>query len=161
MKRNISSALLALTFAPSLFLGCRSDTNWAADTTNYRLTVLAQNLALLSRLGEDISAFNSVDDLVGSLLKRNWILHDEADSFRKDYWRNPFVLRINSDRGTKKVRIISGGPNGLIEEGDGDDLYVEVTIHSDNGEITIVDKTLTSNGRSVVRQIPFDEPKHE
>ena len=50
----------------------------------------------------------------------------EVDRYLNDWWGRAFNLDIRGEGTTSIIRITSSGANGVFEEGEGDDLYLEI-----------------------------------
>jgi hypothetical protein len=106
----------------------------------------------LSGMGSDIAIFyehgdpketefihdvRSLDELWSNLQARKVrgqpvVASPLDESYLRDAWHRPYHLEIRaSDHGTV-IRITSSGANGIFENGQGDDLYVEITVDGKN-----------------------------
>ncbi len=61
----------------------------------------------------------------------------EGAGDRIDAWGHPYTLQVKSQGPEMVVRIISSGPNGVFEDGEGDDLYVEVRWSGNRSDMSL------------------------
>jgi hypothetical protein len=106
-----------------LCAACRSsnDSDQGLYWTRFNLSRLAQSSRQLS--WSDVNAIGSIQDLT-KLLSEN---SQQGKGFEDDGWHRPFIVLLIEKEKTKKLRIISCGPNSVYEEGRGDDVFVEIT----------------------------------
>jgi hypothetical protein len=76
--------------------------------------------------GYDITMFQSIQELLLQAKRSRFITGDEEKEFECDYWGQQFRYVVIAKENTHNiVRIISDGPDGISQDGDDDDLYVE------------------------------------
>jgi hypothetical protein len=69
------------------------------------------------------------------------------ETFGKDHWGRPFRLERVREPGITRVRVLSDGANGIAENGEGDDLYVEVIVFDFDNSVKIKLKRILEHGR--------------
>jgi hypothetical protein len=102
----------------------------------------------LYRMGSDIAIFyehsdpketefireiHSLDELWSQLRVRKVLGQPVVASplnkgYLTDAWHRPYQLEIRTRDNQTVIRITSSGANGVFENGQGDDLYVEITV---------------------------------
>jgi hypothetical protein len=102
---------------------CRTGESQQKDWTTFRLRWIASAAKHLSF--EDVAPLKSIDDVLDLAVSKGGLPGKEG--FQFDGWSRPFQSFVSKDNTVAKLRIISSGRNGLLEEGEGDDLYVDVT----------------------------------
>jgi len=125
MRKHLRSLLL-LALLP---VGCQrvNDTNRDNLDTRSNLNEWAHYVIILSDArieGKqlDIGQFKTTDDVISK------IHSSDFDFIKHDSWERPFDWSVRTEGERTIVRVSSWGRNGINENGEGDDLYVEVTI---------------------------------
>lgn len=116
---------VALLLVPAGGCASRLDPSRSGDTKN-NLCALGKLVEELDARGIDVSHCDSVKDII-RLGKENKLVqgNDYIEEYHEqDGWKRPLRVKNN---GTI-VTIISDGPNGVPEDGRGDDLSVAVTL---------------------------------
>jgi hypothetical protein len=137
----------------SLFPGCQSDRNEAVNRTMNRLDNMGQVIVKLWEGEYDFAKCDSYETLVDEATKRAFL---EPDKYTYDSWGHRYALMIRFHEHRIVIRISSFGKDGIDETGDGDDLFVEVTIWPEDGqspkraEITTVRRAVELNGEPVL-----------
>jgi hypothetical protein len=116
-------------------LSCRkSDADMPKDITNNKLRQIADAVASSVANGAMLNEKETLNDPKSLLLAaydRGAIPEGEARDrvFEFDGWGNPFAWSSKEDlSGSIAVRILSRGSNGLLENGRGDDLWLDLEI---------------------------------
>jgi len=68
----------------------------------------------------------TMDELASHLKTKNASV--EVDSYLHDSWGRAYKLDIRTEGQKTVMRITSSGANGVFEDGEGDDLYLEVIL---------------------------------
>jgi len=87
--------------------------------------VVALNESQIDGKPIDLTQFKTTDDLAS-------IIHGgDFDFINHDAWDRPFEWSVRTEGERTIVRLTSYGNNGINENGEGDDLYLEVTFVKD------------------------------
>jgi hypothetical protein len=78
---------------------------------------------------DNVTLHSSLDQLVDSWIEKRIIYPAEGNRLRKDWWDRPFRFRCVMTTDGATVRISSDGADGVAQEGEGDDLVLEVELH--------------------------------
>ena len=122
--------------------------------TRWNLGLWAYYVVALSRLqidGKpvDLTQFKTTDDVA------SWFHSSDVDLIKHDFWDRPFEWSVRIEGERTIVRLTSYGSNGINEEGEGDDLYLEVTIVKDREpEILVKDEKGEINHATAQQLIP-------
>jgi len=68
----------------------------------------------------------TMDELASQLKAKNTSV--EVDRYLHDAWGQEYKLEIKTEGQKTVMRITSSGANGIFEDGEGDDLYLEVIL---------------------------------
>jgi hypothetical protein len=144
---------LAWTTKPVLILillsqstGCRIPENTAVSWTALRLETIGQSIASLHVLGYDVTKATSLEEVVNEAVKKKLIDADDYQSskqYKEDWWGHALIWEKSFSEDEVYIRVLSNGPDGINQDGEGDDLFVEVRISTKNSETKIVLKSLT------------------
>jgi hypothetical protein len=107
-------------------LGCIREGDHRDYLTKSRLYDLGSFCTRLS--SDDIKGVTSFEDLLTAASDAG-LPHKER--YALDGWNNEFRFDVTQNRKGTLLRIISSGPNGLFEKGEGDDLFVEIRYSGD------------------------------
>jgi hypothetical protein len=115
--------------------GCKtSDQNWDNQQTLFVLRLWAETILVVHKTGADDSLkYDSIRSVFTSWKNKGIIRESERQLVPMDYWESELRWEVRSRNEDKSIRITSAGRNTLYEEGEGDDLYVEITLPM-NGE---------------------------
>jgi hypothetical protein len=91
--------------------------------TKFRLRKLGSACANLTV--QDVQAISSLRDLLDAAVSKGRLQGKAAD-FETDGWNKQMRYVIANDDRCTKLQIVSSGPNGIFEQGRGDDLFVEI-----------------------------------
>lgn len=125
-------------FATGFFLtfnlfGCkdrRGSDPTPTNFTRYRLAFLGRIAKNLSQ--EELLKIESVDLLLAKAEKRGLIGSPYTEPWDRDAFENKkFKWEIKKEE-SASIRILSAGPNGIFEDGRGDDFYLELTFSPQN-----------------------------
>jgi hypothetical protein len=126
---NCLRTLVVLAF---LFGGCQRQKLYDQNDSN------AQTRHILAEWGLEVSAVSEAQfegkrvDLTqyktAEQFCSKWINKDDRKLMERDIWGRPFGWSVRTEGERTIVRVSSWGRNGINENGEGDDLYVEVTI---------------------------------
>ncbi len=108
--------------------GCYSDSHWRRDETLHKLDVLAE---IVKKWGPiRIKKFTSVEEFVSRSDQEGYLTDLSGNSFELDGWGKSFSwhIEIDKEQNRVRVRIISGGVNQVLENGEHDDLFVEIEL---------------------------------
>lgn len=74
--------------------------------------------------------FSSLEATVRLLVDKGYVAASPSTfpHLMQDYWKRSFVWQVSRSHDATRIRIISRGPNGILEDGEGDDLFVEILI---------------------------------
>jgi hypothetical protein len=128
VKRLPAPLLKAWLISLLVVLGCdaRTDRDWQGSETIYKLEILAKVLSKSPQ--SEAMKLRSISELVSSATKKNLLA--DVNDFTKDGWGSVFVLQADGGR----LRVISAGPNRVLENGHGDDIYFEITFGQDGNQ---------------------------
>jgi hypothetical protein len=144
MSWKIGSILIFL----SQSAGCVIPENTAVNWTAYRLQTIGQSIAALHVLGYDVANAKSLEELVDEAVKTRLIYPDDYQNsklYKEDYWGHLYSWEKSVSEDEVYIRVLSNGPDGVTQGGEGDDLFVEVRISTKGTKTKIVLKTLTDN----------------
>lgn len=126
--RNILSYVSIFALA-SVLTGCSiPDRNMAKMKTANTLQLYKKILSQVSF--DEISSCNRISDFVKLAVDRRWIGYPYDNSSPLDGFDNHFVYHLSIEGDSCIVHVYSIGPNGVDENGDGDDLGISVTIRN-------------------------------
>ncbi len=105
-----------------------SDRNEANAQTVSALKSWGESIIVLHEMGIDLEKYHSTDVIL--LEWKGTGVFDTTDlgRFEHDYWGNPFRWELRRENRDVVVMIGSNGRNGIWENGEGDDLYLEIFI---------------------------------
>jgi hypothetical protein len=75
-----------------------------------------------------MSAYKSVAEILEDARRKGIVTDSEIRRFSADSWGRPFRWELHKRRGKAVGRILSAGPNGIFENGEGDDICWEFQI---------------------------------
>ncbi len=84
---------------------------------------------------EHIRHVRTMDELASHLKAQNPSV--EVENHLSDWWGRPFKLDSRAEGPRTTIRITSSGRNGVFEDGQGDDLYLEIILDSDSERVEI------------------------
>ena len=137
------------------FFGCvkTSDLNIANHSTSNALFTLGLRLVYAHERSHSIRNLASMEQVFQ-------ILRDERgreiDMFKADYWGRPFRFLRAVEEARVRIRILSDGRNGIPENGQGDDLYVEILLET--GKASLELRKLSATGGATLER--RDEDGH-
>jgi hypothetical protein len=114
--------------------GCRSENDYSPTrVTHGNLKAMGGFAVELATKGVCVSDFKSVDDLLRRAAKEGVISEPEIDyrGYHRDAWGRPYRWQVVAEGAEITVRIVSDGNDGISQEGQGDDIYVEIMITRD------------------------------
>jgi hypothetical protein len=122
-----------------ILIGCGEKariTDHYAQFTCRSLTELACYVVALHTEGGHPEECQSVVELLERCQKSGLITDVERDdeSLVRDSWRRPFIIRNVVRDNLVDVRVISSGRNGILEDGGGDDIMVEIELRGAGGD---------------------------
>ncbi len=127
---------LVLTYAlVAMPLGCSNhgEPSSLFDKTLADLSYLGHVGVLVLDKGATPAELQSLESLISAALKYHVgdTLKDEDDArWTRDRWGRSFKWNTSSSEPQIVVRITSNGRDGLSQNGEGDDLYVEIRKHT-------------------------------
>lgn len=112
-------------------LGCY-ERNYAVNQqsgrTSHYLHLWGDYVKQSYELGFKVDEKKSLQEAV-FFLKGKHVLEESLSEYMKlDGWDRPFQWTSTRDENGTKVRILSFGPDGIDQDGHGDDLFVVVTV---------------------------------
>ena len=57
---------------------------------------------------------------------------------KKDYWHREYAWQATLEKEQTVVRILSRGRNGVDENGEGDDFFVQIKVAKKDGKVGVV-----------------------
>jgi len=75
----------------------------------------------------------TMDELASHIKAKNPSV--EVENHLSDWWGRPFKLNVRAEGPRTAIRITSSGANGVFEDGQGDDLYLEIVLDSDGERV--------------------------
>jgi len=120
----VSSILLGVCY------GCSPDFTMARDVTLHRLSTLAEGITISLQEREKVEDLTSLENAVRLLTEKGYVKASPStrSELMQDYWKRPFEWELSQTDGKTRIRILSRGPNGILENGQGDDLFVEILV---------------------------------
>jgi len=120
---------LSLSACLVLLSGCSVDeTKRPIGETLYRLDALSELVLRLKESGHIVCQYGSVDDLLEDARAKGMIREAEVDRLSTDYWGRPYRWEVEVRPPDTVIRIISSGRDGVFENGEGDDVSIEIRI---------------------------------
>jgi len=80
----------------------------------------------------ELGGFENKSALLDKLVSIDVISKTDRDRMARDAWDRDFIWRETKVGTNVVIRILSVGPNGVFEDGRGDDLCVEITFPPDD-----------------------------
>jgi hypothetical protein len=82
------------------------------------------------KAGNDLQSYGDFKSFLSSSVQKKFIsTTDYNDSiYEIDGWGHPFVWDVKVLEDGLRIRISSVGPDGVDQAGEGDDIFVEVTV---------------------------------
>ena len=112
--------------------GCAKVRNGTAESdTLHRLKNWPEAIHVALQVNDDIRTYKNLSEFVAAWKKKahSVVACVSADYTLNDVWGQPIELRILTySDDLKQVRILSLGKDGISQDGEGDDLYVEVIL---------------------------------
>jgi hypothetical protein len=140
MKSFNWTSMFAIALAAATTYGCAMDRRPAYSKTLNQLKVLGDSGSRLIEKGEDIFEYNSLNSFLAAAAKNGYVAESDVRGkyFEQDGWENPLMYEMMKN-GDKILRISSLGENGIWENGEGDDLFVEIRL-LENGNVRVMYK---------------------
>jgi hypothetical protein len=131
------------------FVGCvkTSDLNIANHSTSNALFTLGLRLVYVHERSHRIRDLASMGEVFQILRDDNT---GEIDMFKADYWGRPFRFCRAVEEARVRIRILSDGRNGIPENGQGDDLYVEILLET--GKASLELRKLSATGEATLER---------
>jgi hypothetical protein len=79
---------------------------------------------------ERLNHYRSFEDAVDDWCKRG-VVKGGGDYIRFDGWGRPFEWKVSKVDGKTVIRVNSKGPDGISQNGKGDDFFLEIRIGND------------------------------
>jgi len=127
-----------------------SDQHFDYHSTAYTLSMWGEELSNILDSGIDLKRLNpkaQVDlEFAKFLFKHRFANASDCQDMLTDWWGNKLTLQITDDGDNQVVKIISNGRNLTYENGDGDDLFIELKKGSKQNKAQITVRTIDVNG---------------
>jgi hypothetical protein len=105
-----------------------SDRNQANGETTAALKRWGETIMVLHEMGTDLEKYASTAEILAEWEASGVFDTTDLGPFKHDYWGNPYRWETRRENGEIVIRIGSNGRNGIWENGEGDDLYLEISI---------------------------------
>ena len=147
MKSMVKKVLGIGLFVFAISPACEkhSDRKQSAAQTWSQLRFWGDTIESLHKAGFSLKMYKSPKEAADFLKKLNALTDHEYSLLIEDAWHRSFHWKMFEDKGSKIIKIISDGKDGIRENGDGDDLFIEVTIPA-IGPVMIRQKPLPHRG---------------
>jgi hypothetical protein len=120
--------------------GCiyRTDEGFLNSLTARQLQVFGRVLERYHNQGNDIRALKSLDQFLTTAKDKGCLTQDDftplgpdpGDGWTTDFWGRKLRWQITTNRSDTILRILSDGADGVPQEGQGDDIYLEAVVSS-------------------------------
>jgi hypothetical protein len=105
-----------------------SDSNQAVAQTRYYLGLWSDYIRSSYEAGIPINGCKTLAEAMTLLDTRGVMEKDVQPRFTKDAWGRRYAWSVTEADGLIRFHIVSSGRNGVFENGEGDDLSVEIDI---------------------------------
>lgn len=75
-----------------------------------------------------IGRFSTIDEILEAWVEWGILIQSEATRLRRDWWGNSFHFHCSTTDGVLIVKIRSDGADGISQDGQGDDVLLELTL---------------------------------
>ena len=131
----LDSRILCAVILGTSVIGCapdrsHDDTHMAAKRTISQLGEIGDTVVRLVRDGARVEGLASLEDAMVEARKRGLLNESEFQDrqYRNDSWGREFRWVRKEQGASAIIWIISAGEDGKFEDGDGDDLYVQISV---------------------------------
>ncbi len=101
--------------------GCGTVGYSRSEETNYRLHNVQRTIEKIKE-ADPAYTIKDMDNVTAWALKNRVVAPGDLEEFKNDGWHNPFLILPND---AHSGVIVSSGPNGIYENGMGDDLSLK------------------------------------
>jgi len=124
-------ALIVSCAAMVSHVGCtRLDSDMPSVKTRYRLNIIGEVVQECVKRGINMQKIKSLADLL-SVANENGLIPECQylnREYERDFWDRPFRFIIKTQGIQTLIRIMSDGPDGISQDGKGDDLFIEIEL---------------------------------
>ena len=119
--------------------GCAVDREPKSDRTENELRELRSIVVALHEDGRDLQSLRRLPEMLAVAARLGYLPQTQYTDkdFENDGWGRPYRWRLSNSGDETCTRILSDGRNGKPEDGEGDDLYLQ--IQEIDGKITNIE----------------------